>query len=62
VNSVRPGTWPRDLYTGPGGGLYAGACDEPFRINWPPIPDLIQHLRQVGMNDVAEVIANAWRV
>jgi len=48
--------WPRDrytgpgggAYTGPGGGAYTGPSEEPFRRNWPPILVLVQHIEGLG--------------
>jgi len=62
--------WPRDshtgpgggLYTGPGGGLYTGPSDEPYRSNWPPRHVLIQELAARGMNDIVELLRNAWHL
>jgi hypothetical protein len=58
-------TWPRDqysgpggggLYTGPGGGMYTGACDNPYRSNIPPWPVFIQYLERHEMQDLADLI------
>lgn len=48
--------WPRDRYTGPGGGLYTGPSDNPYVSNWPPPHILIQELRKRNMHDIVEYL------
>ena len=48
------------LYTGPGGGAYAGPSSSPVLRNWPPIPVLIAHLRQLGWHSYVDLIENAY--
>lgn len=48
--------WPRDRYTGSGGGLYTGSCDSPYFSNWPPPHIFIQELRKRNMNDIVEYL------
>ena len=64
--------WPRDQYTGvggglytgvggglyggPGGGMYTGPCDEPYRSNIPPWPVFIQYLDENGYEGFADLI------
>ena len=57
------GSWPRDLYvgpggglyTGPGGGLYKGSFGNHFHFNWPPIPVLVAELEKRGMTQYAAI-------
>ena len=59
--------WPRDLYTGPGGGLYTGPggglytgpCSEPYRSNRPPIEDLKPYLIRMGLSHIVDLLARA---
>ena len=55
-------SWPRDLYTGPGGGLYTGASSNHYTSNWPPIPVLVDELRKRNMNNYADIIAKHFRI
>ncbi len=71
-------TWPRDrytgvggglytgvgggLYTGPGGGLYTGACDRHYRSNWPPIHILVRYMLTHGYQHQSETIARAHQI
>lgn len=64
--------WPRDQYTGPGGGayigpggglykgpgggMYAGPSSKPYMSNIPPWLVLIEHLEQHGMEAIAQLI------
>jgi hypothetical protein len=50
------------LYSGPGGGLYTGPSSEPFANNWPPIAELVEQLRRMGMRDIANMLAAHFRV
>ena len=48
--------WPRDRYTGPGGGLYTGPSDNPYVSNWPPPHILIKEPRKRNLNDIVEYL------
>lgn len=60
-------TWPRDQYSGPGGGLstgpgsglYAGPCDRPYRSNRPPLEYLRAHLINSGLRDILDILERA---
>ena len=48
------------LYSGPGGGLYSGADgSKAYRSNWPPLARLIPLLRDLGLDDAADLLARA---
>lgn len=47
-------------YTGPGGGAYSGPPTSLSRRNWPPIPMLLEFLRQNGLDFYADLIAGAY--
>ena len=61
--------WPRDrytgpgggLYTGPGGGLYTGPSDNPYVSNWPPPHILIKELRKRHVNDIVEYLRQSQK-
>ena len=61
-------TWPRDLYTGPGGGMYTGPggglyngpTSNHYNNNWPPIPILVKELRKRNMNRYADLIEKSF--
>lgn len=44
---------------GAGGGLYTGACSEPYRSNQPPRHVMIEYLESHGMEHLAQLIRNA---
>jgi len=44
------------MYTGPGGGMYNGPCATPYRSNIPPWTVLVNHLRTIGLTDLADLI------
>lgn len=53
-------------YTGPGGGMYTGPDSKPYMAIHPPWPIFVIELRNMGMHDEANLIANAlerigWR-
>ena len=48
--------WVRNIYTGPGGGLYTGPDSNPYMNNWPPANDLIRALEKRGMNRYVEIL------
>ena len=66
--------WPRDrytgpggglytgpgggLYTGPGGGLYTGPCQTPYSSNCPPPHIFIEELRKRGLTQIIEYMIN----
>ena len=50
--------WPRDRYTGPGGGLYTGPCDNPYSNNCPPPHIFIEELKKRGLNQIVEYLIN----
>lgn len=55
--SIAPGG---GLHVGPTGGLFIGASANPYRSNWPPIPDLLDALRERGMHDQYQTIGRAF--
>ena len=54
--------WPRNrytgpgggLYTGPGGGLYTGPDKNPYKSNWPPREYLLRYMKELNMKDYIE--------
>ena len=56
--------WPRDrytgpgggLYTGPGGGLYTGPCDNPYRSILPPDEILFDYLKKTNQKSILELL------
>lgn len=60
-------TWPRDqytgpgggLYTGPGGGLYTGPAANPYRSNMPPKEELLKYLISHNMFAVLNRLLSA---
>lgn len=56
------GKWPRNLYTGPGGGLYAGKCKNHFSFTWPPINILIEELEKRHMYEYAEILKKHYKL
>ena len=36
------------LYTGPGGGLYTGPDRNPYKSNWPPRDVLLKYMTEHG--------------
>jgi len=72
VHAGEAKTWPRDLYSGPGGGMckgpggglyagpgggmYTGPCDNPYRSNIPPWPVFIKYLEEHDMKETADLI------
>ena len=59
-------TWPRNrytgpgggLYTGPGGGLYTGPDSDGYRNNWPPRDILLAELNKRGMQNIIVYLLN----
>ena len=49
-------TWPRDNYTGPGGGMYTGRSSRPYRSNQPPKHILLIELQKRGMLTYYEIL------
>lgn len=54
----RMATWPRDLSTGPGGGLSTGPGTH-YRSNTPPMNVFIPILRGYGYGWAADMLARA---
>ena len=48
------------LYSGPGGGLYTGPSNLPYCRNWPTRDVLIDELELRGMNEIADILREAW--
>lgn len=48
--------WSRNLYSGPGGGLYTGSDTSPYKSNIPPLNIFVQELEKRGKNDIANII------
>ena len=48
------------LYTGSGGGLYTGRSNSPYRSNWPTREALIEVLKDLGLDDIVEILSDAW--
>ena len=48
--------WPRDRYTGPGGGLYTGPCEQPYLSNWPPPHILIKELKERRLFEIVDYL------
>ena len=46
------------VYSGPGGGLYTGADSDTYMSNWPPPRVLIEELRKRGMAETIEYMLN----
>jgi hypothetical protein len=46
--------WPRNRYTGVGGGLYTGADANPYMSNWLQTRVLNAELQKRGMHDIVE--------
>lgn len=40
------------LYTGPGGGLYTGPGGNPYMSNWPPPKVLLKELEKMGLTQI----------
>jgi hypothetical protein len=57
-------SWPRDqytgpgggLYTGPGGGLYNGPAEQHYHSNQPPRDALIAYLRAHRMVSILQLL------
>ncbi len=55
------------LYTGPGGGMYTGPDSTPYMSVMPPWPLLVDELRDMGLHQQADLIAQVlqsigWRL
>ena len=56
------GTWPRNLYSGPGGGFYEGLGGgmyeghQEYCSNIPPWPVFIQYLEENGYEEEAKFL------
>ena len=48
------------LYTGPGGGLYTGPDSNPYYSNIPPRQFYLEILRANGVDDVYNILKEAW--
>ncbi len=61
------GTWPRNLYSGPGGGMYTGpggglyTGPGSYCSNRPPLPVFLRYLEENGYEDEAALIRRALR-
>ena len=53
------GTWPSNLYSGPGGGLYTGPGS--YCSNRPPLPAFLRYLEKNGYENEATLIRRALR-
>ncbi len=48
--------WPRNRYTGIGGGLDTGPDSNPYMSNWPPPNVLLEVLRERGMTQIVNLL------
>jgi hypothetical protein len=48
--------WPRDRYNGPGGGLYTGPSNNPYKSNQPPKENLLQYLKSQNLHQIIEIL------
>lgn len=49
-------SWPRDRYTGPGGGLHTGPSNKPYHSNLPPRDALLDYLERNGRQDLLQLL------
>lgn len=57
----KPRGWHRDQYTGPGGGLFTGPCNEPYHSVIPPWPIFLEELERRGLGRYADIIRRHMR-